>query len=99
MHYRRSGLCTVTGRVGKSGKFDVIVPFSELSGTAMVAGQTRERDVSGFNDPLFRFSVNFYGAPALSVQEFESYQQDIIIGPAFRYPPSDSMMRQAGEPR
>jgi len=65
---------------GKSGKFDVIVPYSDLSGNAMVAGQPRERNVSGFNDPLFRFSVNFYGAPALSVQEFEYYQQDIIIG-------------------
>lgn len=65
---------------GKSGKFDVIVPYSDLSGTATVAGQTRERNVSGLNDPLFRFSVNFYGAPALSVQEFESFQQDIIIG-------------------
>ena len=65
---------------GKSGKFDVIVPYSQLSGTAMVAGQPRERDVSGFNDPRFRFSVNFYGAPALSLQEFDSYQQDIIVG-------------------
>jgi hypothetical protein len=65
---------------GKSGKFDVIVPYSELSGTAMVAGQQRQRSVRGLNDPLFRFSVNFYGAPALSLQEFTSYQQDVIIG-------------------
>ena len=65
---------------GKSGKFDVILPYSELSGTAMVAGQSRERNVSGLNDPRFRFSVNFYGAPALSVQEFANYQQDLIIG-------------------
>ncbi len=65
---------------GKSGKFDVILPYSELSGTAMVAGQLQERKVSGFNDPRFRFSVNFYGAPALSVQEFANYQQDLIIG-------------------
>ena len=48
---------------GNSGKFDVILPYSQLSGNAMVAGQPRERDVSGFHDPLFRFSVNFYGAP------------------------------------
>jgi len=65
---------------GKSGKFDVILPYSELSGSAMVAGQPRERNVSGLNDPRFRFSVNFYGAPALSVQEFANYQQDLIIG-------------------
>ena len=65
---------------GKSGKFDVILPYSQLSGSAMVAGQPRERDVSGLNDPLFRFSVNFYGSPALSLQEFANYRQDVIIG-------------------
>jgi hypothetical protein len=65
---------------GKSGKFDVILPYSQLSGNAMVAGQPRERDVSGFHDPLFRFSVNFYGAPALSLQEFAGYKQDVLIG-------------------
>jgi hypothetical protein len=65
---------------GKSGKFDAILPYSELSGSAVVAGQPRERKVSGFNDPLFRFSVNFFGAPALSLEEFANYQQDVLIG-------------------
>jgi hypothetical protein len=65
---------------GKSGKIDLIVPYSELSGSAKVAGETRRRDISGLNDPRLRFSVNFYGAPALSVQEFANYQQDLIIG-------------------
>ena len=66
--------------MGKSGKVDVIIPYSDLSGTAMVAGQRRERNISGLNDPRLRFSVNFYGAPALTVQEFPKYQQDLIIG-------------------
>jgi hypothetical protein len=65
---------------GNSGKFDVILPYSQLSGSAMLAGQPRERKVSGFNDPLLRLSVNFYGAPALSLQEFSSYRQDVLIG-------------------
>lgn len=65
---------------GKSGKFDVILPYSQLSGSAMVTGQKRERNVTGFHDPFFRFSVNFYGAPALSVEEFGTYQQDVIVG-------------------
>jgi hypothetical protein len=65
---------------GKSGKFDVILPYSQLSGTATVGGQPRERVVSGLNDPRFRFSVNFYGAPALSMQEFAGYRQDLLIG-------------------
>lgn len=65
---------------GKSGKFDVILPYSGLSGTALVSGLPKARDVSGFNDPRFRLSVNFYGAPALSLQEFADFRQDLIIG-------------------
>jgi hypothetical protein len=65
---------------GNSGKIDVIVPCAHLSGTAMVEGQRRERTISGLNDPRFRFSVNLYGAPALSLKDFPSYQQDLIIG-------------------
>jgi hypothetical protein len=65
---------------GKSGKMDVIVPYADLSGSAMVENQLRERQVSGFVDPRFRFSVNPYGAPALSLEEFAGFQQDLIIG-------------------
>ena len=65
---------------GQSGKFDVILPYSWISGTAELAGQLRERQVSGFGDPKLRFYLNLYGAPALSLQEFASYQQDLIVG-------------------
>jgi len=65
---------------GNSGKFDVILPYSQLSGTAMVDGQQQGRNISGLNDPLFRLSTNFYGAPALSPQDFSKYRQDVIIG-------------------
>ena len=65
---------------GKSGKFDVVVPYAGVSGSAELAGQKFERDVTGFGDPRFRFSVNLYGAPALSLPEFASYKQDVIVG-------------------
>jgi hypothetical protein len=65
---------------GRSGKFDVVLPYAWISGTAQFAGQPRERKVSGFGDPRLRFSVNFYGAPALSLQEFAGYRQDLIVG-------------------
>ena len=65
---------------GMSGKVDVVVPYAWLSGSADVMGQPREREVSGFADPRLRFSVNLYGAPALSLQEFANYRQDLIIG-------------------
>jgi hypothetical protein len=72
---------------GNSGKFDVILPYSQLSGTALYQGQPRERHVSGLHDPRFRFSLNFYGAPALSVEEFANYQQDLIIGASLQVSP------------
>ena len=65
---------------GLSGKFLAVVPFAEASGTATVAGKEFQRNVFGLADPLLRMSVNFFGAPALSMAEFPSYQQDLILG-------------------
>ena len=65
---------------GLSGKVAVAVPYTWLAGSALFAGQPVRREVSGPADPRFRFAVNFYGAPALSLKEFADYQQDIIIG-------------------
>jgi hypothetical protein len=65
---------------GRSGKVDVLVPYSGLSGTALFMGQERQREVDGFHDPRLRLSVNLYGAPALSFEEFPAYEQDLIVG-------------------
>jgi hypothetical protein len=65
---------------GRSGKFDAIVPYTWLSGSANYAGQPVERMVDGFANPLFRLSINLYGAPALSLKEFSGYEQDLIVG-------------------
>ena len=65
---------------GKSGKVDAIVPYTFLSGSADLAGQTLEREVDGLADAKFRLSINLYGAPALTLKEFAPYQQDLIIG-------------------
>jgi hypothetical protein len=80
---------------GKSAKFDVIVPYSWLSGSAELAGQPVERNVSGFADSRFRLSVNLYGAPALTLKDFKNYEQDLIVGaslqvsaPSSQYDPS-----------
>jgi hypothetical protein len=65
---------------GMSAKFDAVVPYAWLSGTADFQGETIQRIVSGFSDPAFRLSVNLYGAPAMNLKEFADYQQDLIIG-------------------
>jgi hypothetical protein len=65
---------------GKSAKIDVVLPYSSFSAQGLVDGQQRERTMSGPLDPRLRFSMNFHGAPALSLKEFASYRQDLIIG-------------------
>jgi hypothetical protein len=65
---------------GKSGKFDAIVPYTWLSGTADLLGQPIQRTVDGFGNSLFRLSINLFGAPALTLKEFAAYKQDVIVG-------------------
>jgi hypothetical protein len=65
---------------GRSAKVDVVMPFSWLSGTAEFRGDPVERRVAGFADARMRFSMNLYGAPALTLPEFASYKQDTIVG-------------------
>jgi hypothetical protein len=70
-----------------TGKASVTVPFSDFSGHALVGTQQEGREISGLNDPRFRFTVNFLGSPALSVKEFQSYQQDLIVGASLEVSP------------
>lgn len=65
---------------GKSGKFDLIVPYTWLSGTANYAGEPIQRIVNGGGDPKLRWSINLYGAPALALEDFIGYRQDLIVG-------------------
>ena len=80
---------------GKSAKIDAIVPYCWLSGTALFNGTPVQRRVDGFSDFKFRFSINLFGAPALSLKDFATYKQDWIVGvslqvsvPASQYDPS-----------
>jgi len=65
---------------GKSAKFDAILPYAALDGTATFRGGPVERHVDGLVDPRLRLSVNFFGAPALGLKEFRNYRQDLIVG-------------------
>jgi hypothetical protein len=65
---------------GRSGKIDVVIPYAWLSGDAEYAGQPVAREVSGFGGPRLRLSMNFIGAPALSMKAFSDYRQDLIVG-------------------
>src|SRR6266850_3581875 len=66
---------------GLSGKVLAALPVADVSGSAKLNGQEVERDVLGLGDPLLRLSVNFFGAPALSMDEYATYHQDVIDRP------------------
>ena len=78
------GFATTFRAFSQSGKFDFIVPYASLAAKGLVFDMPRARDVNGFADPAFRVSVNFIGAPALTVAEFKNYRQDFILGASLR---------------
>ena len=57
-----------------------MVPYAFLSGSGTADGAPVSREVDGFADPQFRGSVNFIGAPALTLEEFRDYQQNFVMG-------------------
>jgi hypothetical protein len=65
---------------GKSGKIAALLPYACADGSAKLAGQPGQRDICGLADPRLRMSINLYGAPAMTLEEFRSYRQDLIIG-------------------
>jgi hypothetical protein len=74
------GYARILDIAGMSGKFDVALPLASFSGSADVYGRNVSREIAALSDPAFRFSVNFIGAPALSLKQFQSYRQDLIVG-------------------
>jgi hypothetical protein len=71
------------GLAGMSGKFDVVLPTPTCRVCAP-RGSPIQRQATGLSDAGIRLSLNFYGAPALSLPEFKSYEQDLIVGGASR---------------
>ncbi len=72
---------------GLSGKFAVVLPVADVAGSAKLAGEERRRVVTGLGDPILRLSVNFFGAPALSMNEYPAYHQDLIVGASLQVTP------------
>ena len=68
-------------RVGYlSSKIDAAVSHVCLKGSADFEGQHYSRTVCGWADARVKWSVNFFGAPALSPREFVSYRQNLVLG-------------------
>lgn len=68
---------------GQSAKLSLLMPYAELSAGASPVRPPAPpvtASLDGMADPLLRLSVNLFGAPALSVEEFRNYRQDLIVG-------------------
>ena len=86
----KSGNYTLTSEVmslthildvgGQSGKLTLVLPYGQLTGSSAIGGRTVNASAEGLSDPLIKASVNLYGAPALTLDQFKNYQQDLIIG-------------------
>ena len=83
-HVEVFGFARVLNVFGKAAKFDLLVPFAEITAKGLVFGQPLTRQISGFADPYFRFSINLVGAPALTAAEFKNYKQNLILGASLR---------------
>lgn len=68
---------------GRTGKLELVLPYAWLSGSAALNGRPVSTEVDGLGDPRVRFSLLLYGGPALSLEEFEDYQPDLIVGASF----------------
>jgi Putative MetA-pathway of phenol degradation len=68
-------------RIGNlSSKIDGGVSHVCLDGSADFEGQRVTRTVCGWSDARVKWSLNFFGAPALSPKEFASYRQNLVLG-------------------
>jgi len=65
---------------GQSGRISLLLPYAQLTGSGSIGSQNINASAEGLSDPVIKVSANLYGAPALSLDEFKGYQQDLIIG-------------------
>ena len=65
---------------GQSGKLTLVLPYGQLTGSSSIGGRTVNASTEGLSDPLIKAAINLYGAPALTLDQFKNYQQDLIVG-------------------
>lgn len=65
---------------GRTAQLLVVAPYvvADLEGGASGVRQSLYR--SGLGDATFRYAMNIYGAPAMSLKEYAEYRQKTIIG-------------------
>jgi hypothetical protein len=69
---------------GDSSRLEVIAPIADGTWDFKIADQDSNAARSGFGDPVVRFVWNFFGAPALRVDEFLDFKPSTIAGVVVR---------------
>ena len=67
---------------GDSAKVDIIAGRSCYEGWGILLGEYVEGRRCEYLDPKLKLTWNFYGAPALTPQEFRSWEQGLVVGAA-----------------
>jgi hypothetical protein len=65
---------------GQSGKITLVLPYAQFKGSKNMNGRSVNASTEGLSDPVIKAAINLYGAPALTLDQFKSYQQDLIVG-------------------
>ena len=65
---------------GRSGNVGIVAPYTVGHLEGLYIGEFTEVDRAGFRDPLVRFAVNLYGAPAMDLKGFAAYRQKTNLG-------------------
>ena len=65
---------------GRSANAGVMVPVIVGHVEGLYLGEPAAVDRFGQGDPRFRFAMNLYGAPSMTLKEFASYRQRTIVG-------------------
>jgi len=72
---------------GKSGRIDVLIPYSVGRWDGLLQGEPASTRRSGFNDPRLRFAVNLIGPPAQRGADFRPFTAGTILGVALEVSP------------
>jgi Putative MetA-pathway of phenol degradation len=65
---------------GDSAKVDMVVARTCYEGWGILLGEYVEGRRCEYLDPKFKLTWNFYGAPAMTPQEFRSWKQGVVVG-------------------
>ena len=69
---------------GRAANLAVAIPYATGQLTATVAEAPKSIRRSGLLDSYLRFSVNLIGGPAMEPQEFDKWQQGVLVGASLK---------------